>query len=76
MAENKTKNPIAEADFYKKEANRYKKIFQLQRMKAEEVPVKNAVNPFLCLHCMWLESCNGIQWGGCEEFEQRLSVRQ
>jgi len=76
MPENKTKPTVLNAEFYKNEANRFKKIFQLQRMKNDEVPVKNAVNPFLCLSCMWVESCNGIRIGGCEEFEQRMSAVQ
>ncbi len=73
MPENKTKSPILDAEFYKKEANRFKKIFELQRMEIEEVPVKAHVNPYLCLGCIWLSSCNGVCIGGCEEYEQKLN---
>jgi len=76
MPENKTKPTVLNAEFYKNEANRFKKIFQIQRLQTDEVPMKQAVNPFLCLSCMWVESCNGICIGGCEEYEQRMSAVQ
>ena len=72
MENNKVKSPITEKDFYKKEAIRFKRIYQLQRMKDESIPIKTAVKPFLCLDCMWLESCNSVRIGGCEEFEYQL----
>lgn len=76
MAEEKTKPTVLNAEFYKNEANRFKKIFQIQRLQTDEVPMKQAVNPFLCLNCMWVESCNGIRIGGCEEYEKRISAVQ
>ncbi len=76
MEENKTKSPIIEKDFYEKEAKRFKKIYELQRMKIDEVPVKIAVSPYLCLGCMWLSSCNSVRLGGCEEYEQRMAMHR
>ncbi len=75
MEENKTKSPITEKGFYEKEAKRFKRIYELQRMKSEEIPIKTVAQPFLCLKCMWLEGCNGVRIGGCEEFEYKLSAQ-
>ena len=75
MSDNKTESPILDANFYKKEANRFKRIFELQRMKIEEVPAKAHVSPYLCLGCMWLSSCNSVRMGGCEEYEQKMNYQ-